>query len=99
MLAAMRLKYASTRSHNDEVVAGEALHERALALAGEAARGALAAQALTKRAIDDGLNGSLADGLILEQQLFTDVFHTEDSRIGVQSFLVNGPGKAEFVGR
>lgn len=83
----------------DELVAGEELHQRAVALAGEAARGALAAQALTKRAIDEGLNGSLAEGLILEQQLFTDVFHSEDSRIGVQSFLANGPGKAEFLGR
>jgi hypothetical protein len=26
------------------------------------------------------------------------VFHTDDSRIGVESFLANGPGHAEFTG-
>jgi hypothetical protein len=30
--------------------------------------------------------------------LFTEVFHTDDSQIGVQSFLANGPGKASFTG-
>jgi enoyl-CoA hydratase len=82
----------------DEVVAPEQLHERAYALAAEVARGALAAQALAKRAIDEGMQRSLADGLALERQLFTDVFHTDDSRIGVASFLEHGPGKAAFTG-
>jgi enoyl-CoA hydratase len=83
----------------DEVVAPEALHDRALERAGELARGAVAAQALAKRAIDEGLDGTLADGLSLEQELFADVFATEDARIGVASFLEHGPGKADFVGR
>jgi enoyl-CoA hydratase len=83
----------------DEVVAPEALHERALALAAEVARGAVQAQALVKRAVDQGVEGDLASGLLLERGLFELVFHTDDSRIGVQSFLENGPGKAEFTGR
>lgn len=83
----------------DEVVPNETLHERALALAAEVARGALQAQALVKRAVDEGLDATLADGLLLERQLFTEVFHTDDSQIGVQSFLANGPGKATFTGR
>ncbi len=83
----------------DEVVPSEALHERALALATEVARGASVAQALTKQAIDQGLSTSLAEGLELERQLFVEVFHSEDSRLGVQSFLANGPGKATFTGR
>ncbi len=83
----------------DEVVAPEELHTRALALAAEVAAGPLVAQAITKRAIDDGLGGSLADGLRLEQELFVDSFRTEDSRIGVASFLEHGPGKAVFTGR
>jgi enoyl-CoA hydratase/carnithine racemase len=83
----------------DEVVAPEALHERAFALAAEVAKGALVAQALTKRAIDQGLSLSLADGLAVEQELFVDVFHSEDSKIGVASFLEHGPGKAAFTGR
>jgi enoyl-CoA hydratase len=83
----------------DEVVSNEQLHERAFALAAEVARGALQAQALTKAAVDRGLDGSLADGLLIERQLFADVFHTDDSQIGVQSFLEHGPGKAAFTGR
>ena len=39
----------------DEVVAPEALHERAFALAAEVARGAVQAQALVKRAVDQGI--------------------------------------------
>ncbi|MGD9704958.1 MAG: enoyl-CoA hydratase/isomerase family protein [Acidimicrobiia bacterium] len=83
----------------DEVVAPEALHERAFALAAEVARGALVGQSLAKQAIDSGLSLPLADGLALEQRLFADVFHSEDSRIGVASFLEHGPGKADFFGR
>lgn len=83
----------------DEVVAPEALHERALALAAEVAAGALVAQGLIKRAVDGGLGMSLADGLAVERRLFVDVFATDDSQIGVQSFLEHGPGKASFTGR
>jgi enoyl-CoA hydratase len=83
----------------DEVVAPEELHERALAFAAELARGARAAHALAKQAIDDGLDVALADGLAIERARFVDAFRTEDSRIGVQSFLEQGPGKAEFTGR
>ena len=83
----------------DEVVAPELLHERALALAGEVARGASQAQALVKRAVDGGIDGDLSDGLLLERASFVEVFRTDDSRIGVQSFLAEGPGKASFTGR
>jgi enoyl-CoA hydratase len=83
----------------DEVVPTEELHDRAIELAAEVARGALVAQALTKRAVDEGLSLSLEAGLVLERDLFEDVFATEDSQIGVQSFLAHGPGKAEFTGR
>ena len=82
----------------DEVVAPEQLHERALALAAEVARGAVLAQAMVKRAVDEGIEGALADGLRLERQLFTDVFNTSDSQVGVASFLEHGPGKATFSG-
>ena len=83
----------------DEVVAPDELHDRALALAAELAKGAVVAQGLAKRAIDRGLDRSLAEGLALEQELFAEVFTTEDSRIGVASFLESGPGAAEFRGR
>lgn len=74
----------------DEVVAPEALHDRALAKAAELAAGPVQAIALAKAAID---------GTTTEQQAFTDVFQTEDAGIGVASFLEHGPGKATFTGR
>lgn len=74
----------------DEVVAPEALHERALTFAALLAAGPVQAIALAKAAID---------GTATEQQAFTDVFQTEDAGIGVQSFLEHGPGKAVFTGR
>ena len=46
----------------DEVVPGDELEARALALAAEVARGALVAQALAKRAIDEGLGLPLERG-------------------------------------
>ena len=83
----------------DEVVPNESLHERALALAGSVASGAVLAHAAMKRAIDEGLSTSLSEGLLLERRLFTEVFTTDDSQVGVKSFLENGPGKATFSGR
>jgi enoyl-CoA hydratase len=83
----------------DWVVPHDELHERAADKAAEFARGPVVAQGLAKRAIDRGLSGSLASGLELEQELFAEVFATEDARIGVRSFLAEGPGKADFVGR
>ncbi len=82
----------------DEVVASEALHERALSLAAEVARGALLAQAMLKRAVDSGIDEPLPAALKLERNMFKEVFQTADSQIGVRSFLENGPGKAEFTG-
>jgi enoyl-CoA hydratase/carnithine racemase len=82
----------------DEVVAGDELHGRALALAAEVAAGALVAQALIKDAIDRGMSSSLDAGLALEREAFEQVFHSDDSRIGVASFLEHGPGKATFTG-
>lgn len=80
------------------VPAGEEL-EAALALAAQLAAGPLVAASYAKRAIDAGLDGSLAAGLDLERELFVEVFNTEDARTGVRSFLDHGPGRATFVGR
>lgn len=83
----------------DEVVGPEAVLDRALDKASALAGGAVVAQGLAKRAIDRGLDITLNGGLDLEQQLFAEVFTTEDARIGVQSFLEHGPGNATFTGR
>ena len=83
----------------DRVVDPDALEAEAVAWALQLAAGAVVAQGLAKAAIDRGLDGSLPSGLDLEQQLFVEVFGTEDARIGVESFKANGPGHATFTGR
>jgi enoyl-CoA hydratase/carnithine racemase len=83
----------------DRVVPQAAVLDTALELAAGFAGGAVLAQGMAKRAIDMGLEGSLSEGLSLEQDLFAEAFGTEDARTGVQSFLEHGPGKARFSGR
>jgi enoyl-CoA hydratase len=83
----------------DRVVPSDEVEENALHWAAHLARGAVVAMGLVKRAIDDGLDRPLAEGLDLESDAFVEVFGTEDARIGVQSFLEHGPGKAKFSGR
>jgi enoyl-CoA hydratase len=83
----------------DRVVPAAEVFDAAVAWAAELANGAVVAQGLAKRAIDEGLSGPLAEGLALEQHLFAEVFTTEDAGTGVRSFLEHGPGKAEFSGR
>lgn len=83
----------------DKVVpAGEHLGA-ALEWAGTLARGAVVAMGLAKRAIDGGLDATLAEGLDLEAELFADAIRTEDADVGIRSFFEHGPGKARFVGR
>jgi enoyl-CoA hydratase/carnithine racemase len=83
----------------DEVTEPEALMSRALELAGIVAAGATQAAALIKKAVNEGLETDIASGLSRELELFEEVFHTEDSKIGVASFLEHGPGKATFTGK
>jgi enoyl-CoA hydratase len=83
----------------DEVVPPGDVLDRAIAKAAELATGPVVAHGLAKRAIDRGMDITLNGGLDLEQQLFVQVFETEDARTGVESFLRDGPGKAEFSGR
>ena len=82
----------------DEVVEPGNLMARALELAGTIAVGAVQASRIIKRVVDAGMRTDLGSGLALELEAFHEVFGTEDSRIGVRSFLENGPGKAEFRG-
>ena len=76
----------------------DALLDDALAKATEYAAGP-AALRMAKRAILDGLALPLAEAVRVEAEQFGACFATEDNRIGVQSFLENGPGNAEFTGR
>lgn len=83
----------------DRIAAPEAVLDEALAWARELAAGAVVAQGLAKAAIDEGLDGTLDAGLSREQELFVEVFTTDDARIGVTSFKEHGPGHAEFTGK
>ena len=83
----------------DRVFAAAVLQQEARAMAAVFAAGATAAQALAKRAIDAAYDIPLPEGVTMEQELFVQVFETEDAKVGVQSFLEHGPGKATFKGR
>lgn len=83
----------------DEVVAPDEVYNAALAWAGQFDGAASVALAAIKKAVDQGLGVDLDTGLKIEEQLFAPLFATEDRAIGLTSFLENGPGKAEFVGR
>ena len=83
----------------DEVVPAEELAGHVRTKAAGFARGAVQAQALAKRAIDEGLDRRLPEGLTLEQELFLASFATEDAATGINSFLADGPGHATFSGR
>ena len=80
------------------VPAAEVL-DTALEWAASFASGAVVAMGIAKRVVDAGLDGSLAAGLDLEAEGFAEVFATDDARVGIRSFLDDGPGKATFSGR
>jgi len=94
----VRADEALTMGLVDRVVPADSLRDEAMAMASQLAAGPRRAHALAKHAIDAGLDGSLADGLVLERRVFTEVFATSDAAIGVASFLEHGPGKAQFTG-
>ncbi len=83
----------------DAVVPDAEVYSTAVAMARKFAAGPPLALAAAKRAIDEGLDLPLDEGLALETRLFAELFHTEDQKTGMRSFLENGPGKATFAGR
>jgi enoyl-CoA hydratase len=82
----------------DRVAPSDALAV-ALELASELAAGAVVAHGLAKEAVDRGAELSLDEGLALERSLFERALASEDGRIGMESFLRDGPGRARFTGR
>jgi len=83
----------------DRVVPAADVLDVALEWAGSFASGAVVAMGIAKRVVDAGLDGSLATGLDLEGEGFVEVFDTADARVGIRSFLDDGPGTATFSGR
>jgi enoyl-CoA hydratase/carnithine racemase len=83
----------------DRVVAPDDVYAAARSLVEPFVTGPAYALRAAKEAIDRGFEVPLDTGLEIERQQFAALFATEDRGIGMTSFVENGPGKAEFVGR
>ncbi len=83
----------------DRVFAADQVYAEAVAWARQFRGAATMALRAAKESIDQGLEVDLATGLAIERQQFASLFATEDRRIGMTSFVENGPGKAQFEGR
>jgi len=83
----------------EQVVPAADVLDTAVALAKRLARGPAIATRAAKEAIDRGLETDLTTGLAIERVLFASLFATEDQKVGMASFVENGPGKADFTGR
>jgi enoyl-CoA hydratase/carnithine racemase len=83
----------------DRVVPADRVYAEAVAWARQFSAAATYAVRAAKECIDRGLETDLETGLEIERQQFAALFATEDRRIGMTSFVENGPGKAQFEGR
>ena len=82
----------------DKVFGADEVYDKAVEQARAYARGPFALR-MAKKAIDEGIEMDLSSALRLETTLFTACFATEDRRIGMESFVSEGPGKAKFIRR
>lgn len=83
----------------DQVVPADDVYSEAVSWASTFAGGPAYALRAAKEAIDRGVETDLDTGLQIERQQFAALFATEDRTIGMESFIENGPGKAQFRGR
>jgi enoyl-CoA hydratase/carnithine racemase len=83
----------------DQVVPDAEVYDAAKAWARQFSGAAAFALRAAKETIDRGLEVDLDTGLEIERVQFAGLFATEDRAIGMESFLANGPGKAEFRGK
>jgi enoyl-CoA hydratase/carnithine racemase len=83
----------------DKVVPAEEVYAAARAMAARYVGGPALALRAAKEAIDSGLETDLVSGLEVERLQFSGLFATDDRRIGMESFVAAGPGKAQFTGR
>ncbi|GAC1419577.1 MAG: enoyl-CoA hydratase-related protein [Actinomycetota bacterium] len=83
----------------DVVVPADQVIATATEMAERYAKGPSVAIRAAKIAINHGLQTDLQNGLLIEREMFVNLFSTEDQKAGMKSFIENGPGKAEFVGR
>jgi len=82
----------------DKVVPADSVYATACEWAGQFTGAASYALRAAKESIDRGLEVDLDTGLEIERQQFAALFATEDRSIGMESFVENGPGKAQFKG-
>jgi len=83
----------------DRVHPADRVYDEAVAWAAQFAHAATYAVRAAKESIDSGVEVDLDTGLAIERQQFAALFATDDRRIGMTSFVEDGPGKAEFTGR
>ena len=75
------------------------VYPTALKWAERYAKGPAIALLAAKQAIQNGIDLDMTSGLLIERQAFAALFSTEDQKIGMRSFVEQGPGNAEFTGR
>lgn len=83
----------------DRVVAADEVYSAAWAWARQFSGAAAMALRAAKETIDRGLETDLQTGLEIERIQFSGLFATDDQKAGMESFVQNGPGKAQFSGR
>jgi len=83
----------------DRVVPADRVYAEAVAWASQFSSAASFAIRAAKEAVDRGLEVDLETGLAIERDQFAALFATRDRSIGMESFVANGPGKAQFEGR
>ena len=83
----------------DKVVPAADVYDESVKWASQFSHAASYALRAAKEVIDRGVEVDLDTGLELERQQFAALFATRDRSIGMDSFVQNGPGKAEFEGR
>lgn len=82
----------------DQVVPDDEVLSAARSMAGRFVGGPALALRAAKRAIDIGGSADLHTGLQIERSEFAALFGSADRANGMQSFVVDGPGKATFTG-
>jgi enoyl-CoA hydratase/carnithine racemase len=82
-----------------EVHPAEEVYDRAIDTARRYAKGPTEALRAAKVAINWGARGEFRAGIVLEREVFADLFSTEDQKTGMRSLLERGPGKATFAGK
>lgn len=82
-----------------KVVPATEVYDSSMKLAERFATGPTVALMAAKQTIQAGFDIDMSTALLIERQAFAGLFATEDQKIGMKSFVDEGPGKAKFEGR